>query len=284
MLKYLRSKAFTLLELIVVVVVLGILAAIAIPSFSTVKQSAADKIAIQSAESVVRNAKALAAFDGAALNDTYLDQAGSELGVKYNPSANTVTTTSGGETGAASINATTGAITLATSQSGTTPTSGMVSATIVADTTYTGVTISKTGPVILATASGYLSRLIPVTLSFSDGRQFHSYDPTSGNWTGNTGFAVALYDASGNELTEWMYTTGYVRAISDIDSVTPTPTFPAGATHYIQILDYTNPNQASWYQSSTDVFAGATLSLKAQDTEGNWVTLGYSDRVAVNWG
>ena len=56
-----RRKAFTLLELIVVVVVLGILAALAIPSFSTVKQSAADKIAIQSAESVLRNAKALAA-------------------------------------------------------------------------------------------------------------------------------------------------------------------------------------------------------------------------------
>jgi len=279
-----RRKAFTLLELIVVVVVLGILAAIAIPSFSTVKQSAADKIAIQSAESVVRNAKALAAFDGAALSDVYVDQAGAEIGVKYNSSTNTVTTTSGGETGAASINATTGAITLATSQGGNTPTSGMVSATIVADTTYTGVTISKTGPAILANASSYLSRLIPVTLSFSDGRELQRYDSVSGSWVGNTALAVALYDASGNELTEWMYTTGYVRAVSDIDYVTPTPSFPAGATHYIQILDYTNPNQASWYQSATDVFAGATLSLKAQDTEGNWVTLGYSDRVAVNWG
>ena len=111
------KKAFTLLELIVVVVVLGILAALAIPSFSTVKQSAADKIAVQSAESVVRNAKALAAFDGAALSDAYVDQAGSEIGVKYNSSTNTVTTTSGGETGAASINATTGAVTI----SGSTP-------------------------------------------------------------------------------------------------------------------------------------------------------------------
>jgi len=112
-----RRKAFTLLELIVVVVVLGILAALAIPSFSTVKQSAADKIAIQSAESVVRNAKALAAFDGAALSDTYVDQAGSEIGVKYNSSTNTVTVTSSGLTGTAAINATTGAITLGSSSS-----------------------------------------------------------------------------------------------------------------------------------------------------------------------
>ena len=126
-----KSKGFTLLELIVVVVVLGILAALAIPSFSGVKQTAAEKVAIQSAESVVRNAKALAAFDGAALNDTYLDQAGSELGVKYNATLNTVTVMSGGESARAEINPTTGAVTISgSSQVGSGGDSATVSALI----------------------------------------------------------------------------------------------------------------------------------------------------------
>ena len=63
------KKGFTLLELIVVIVVLGVLAALAIPSFSTVKQTSADKVAIASAESIVRSAKTLAAFNGAGLDD-----------------------------------------------------------------------------------------------------------------------------------------------------------------------------------------------------------------------
>lgn len=104
-------KGFTLLELIVVVVVLSILAALAIPSFNAVKNTAAEKTAIASAEAVVRNAKALAAFDGAALSDEYVDAAGLET-VGYDPNDNTLVVTSGGETGVAQINATTGAVTI----------------------------------------------------------------------------------------------------------------------------------------------------------------------------
>ena len=107
-----HRKAFTLLELIVVIVVLGVLAALAIPSFSTVKQTSADKVAIASAESIVRSAKTLAAFDGAALNDTYVDASGAEVD-EFDGTGNTVTITSGGETAVATIDETSGAITIA---------------------------------------------------------------------------------------------------------------------------------------------------------------------------
>ena len=49
------KKAFTLLELIVVIVVLGILAALAVPTFSTVKDKSADSIAIKNAQAVQRD-------------------------------------------------------------------------------------------------------------------------------------------------------------------------------------------------------------------------------------
>ena len=73
------KKAFTLLELIVVIVVLGILAALAIPSFTTVKQKAADKVAFNSAASIYRAASAAAAFNGVAVSYGDITTAGLEL-------------------------------------------------------------------------------------------------------------------------------------------------------------------------------------------------------------
>ena len=104
------KKAFTLLELIVVVVVLGILAALAIPSFAKVKETAADKVALNSAQSIYRNAQALAAFDGVPVADAQINLAGEEIGVAasatvagFYAAENKVTIISGGETGIAYV-------------------------------------------------------------------------------------------------------------------------------------------------------------------------------------
>lgn len=55
------KKAFTLLELIVVLLVLGILAAIAVPTFNTVKTNSAKRSAQTTAEGIARNTDAIAA-------------------------------------------------------------------------------------------------------------------------------------------------------------------------------------------------------------------------------
>jgi type IV pilus assembly protein PilA len=64
------KKAFTLLELIVVLVVLGILAALAIPSFAKVQKNAAGTVASSTAKSIARDANALGAQNMGASNGT----------------------------------------------------------------------------------------------------------------------------------------------------------------------------------------------------------------------
>ena len=59
-------KGFTLLELIVVLVILGILALIAIPTFSSLINSAAGKSALETAGSLARDANANAAINNSA--------------------------------------------------------------------------------------------------------------------------------------------------------------------------------------------------------------------------
>ena len=67
-----NKKAFTLLELIVVLVILGILAALAIPSFNRTQQNSAAQVSTQTAKSLARNANALGAQNiGASAGITY---------------------------------------------------------------------------------------------------------------------------------------------------------------------------------------------------------------------
>ena len=81
-------KAFTLLELIVVVIVLGILALVAVPAFTGVINNSAGSVVENTAKAIARDANALAAFNSgdqanltsdaninAALDETALDTA-----------------------------------------------------------------------------------------------------------------------------------------------------------------------------------------------------------------
>jgi len=56
-------KAFTLLELIVVVIVLGILALVAVPAFTGVINNSAGSVVENTAKAIARDANALAAFN-----------------------------------------------------------------------------------------------------------------------------------------------------------------------------------------------------------------------------
>jgi type II secretory pathway pseudopilin PulG len=80
--------------LIAVVVVLGILAALAVPTFNSVKTSSLESVATRSGESILSAAKAAAAFEGLLADDltvkstdganvTYLGEAAAEAGMAW---------------------------------------------------------------------------------------------------------------------------------------------------------------------------------------------------------
>lgn len=73
-------KGFTLLELIVVIVILGILAAIAIPTFASVITKSKDASSTQSLRSLNRNVLAIAGFDAGTGGD--VNTAGLEAAIK----------------------------------------------------------------------------------------------------------------------------------------------------------------------------------------------------------
>ena len=75
-----NKKGFTLLELIVVIVVAGLLAAIAIPSFNNVKVSAKKQAGYQEANAFAKEVTALAAFTQEDDASDYTDEAITDIG------------------------------------------------------------------------------------------------------------------------------------------------------------------------------------------------------------
>jgi type IV pilus assembly protein PilA len=90
------KKAFTLLELIVVLLVLGILAAIAVPTFNTVKTNSVKKTAETNAQAIARNANAISASEAGGVTDgDHVDTAAGESDATYDASTDTVSASSG---------------------------------------------------------------------------------------------------------------------------------------------------------------------------------------------
>jgi type IV pilus assembly protein PilA len=90
------KKAFTLLELIVVLLVLGILAAIAVPTFNRVKENSVKKTAETNAQAIARNANAISASEaGGVTTASHVDTAAGESDATYDTATNTVSAVSG---------------------------------------------------------------------------------------------------------------------------------------------------------------------------------------------
>lgn len=73
------KKAFTLLELIMVIVILGILAALAVPQFGDIKTEAAEGVAYANAKTLVRAAQQAEATDGTQTFEDYVDSIGATM-------------------------------------------------------------------------------------------------------------------------------------------------------------------------------------------------------------
>lgn len=90
-----NRKAFTLLELIVVIVVAGVLAGIAIPSFNAVKTKANEQRAVNEAKAFAKEVTALAAFTEGPDAASFTDEADADTAGSYDGVGGVFTSTNG---------------------------------------------------------------------------------------------------------------------------------------------------------------------------------------------
>lgn len=281
-----NRRGFTLLELIVVIVILGVLAALAVPSFTSIKTKGSATVATHNAETIVRAAMANAAADGVSLDGTYIDAAGAQT-AGYSPVDGT------GFVGSVTIDsqvakiASDGTITAPAGDSasggngngGGNTTYGPV--TTLAAGTFPDITISQMGPAQL-TSQGYLYRSFPIDFTLTGGADIEYY---RANWSVNPGYRLqpVMFNSSGTEITDTNWIFGHLELMSTAlkQNQNPSLDFSSDAPFFVTVLDYTNPNQAEWYQATTDVFDGASLAFRVYNGSN---LLGYTNRVAVNWG
>jgi prepilin-type N-terminal cleavage/methylation domain-containing protein len=99
------KKGFTLLELIVVLLVIGVVAAIAVPTYSTVKDNSVKRTLTSTAEGIARGANADARSslspDNTDTDETHVNTAAAEAGVTDGGPWTWTAATGTGEAGAA---------------------------------------------------------------------------------------------------------------------------------------------------------------------------------------
>ena len=146
------KPAFTLLELIVVLLVLGILAAIAVPTFNTVKENSVERAAQTTLEAAARNGEAIAASDrdasdediAEAVEDEFTDADGRTVTVSGDTV--TVTHTSGSITASGSVEFNDGVATITNATAGSGGSSSTTSSTTSTTVASVSYAVGDTGP------------------------------------------------------------------------------------------------------------------------------------------